>query len=287
MQNLNYFLVVCTVAASVCVIPTTHAQDNDAQAKARQALREKLNQLDIPAPTPQDTAAQAKAREELRKKTNVAQPTVSQPVKSTPVVSQPVVSQPVVSQPVVSQPVTTQPAVSQPSSTSVPAAITTSPVVAPADAEGIEKARKAVREMLNETNTTSPDSPEVAKAREALRQKLGDTTQPVPVGATVAQPPIAGQSAEKAARAQAEAQSKAEKAARIEVEKSEAAAQAERRAKHDANFAPTAFQPIQSPELPISSSKQQRLAALLEKYRADQITPEQYHQERAKILGEP
>jgi len=49
----------------------------------------------------------------------------------------------------------------------------------------------------------------------------------------------------------------------------------------------TAFQPIPAPASPLSADKQQRLADLLQKYRADQITPEQYHAERAKILAEP
>jgi hypothetical protein len=44
---------------------------------------------------------------------------------------------------------------------------------------------------------------------------------------------------------------------------------------------------MQGPAVPISGDKQQRLAALLQQYRADQITPEQYHQQRAKILAEP
>ena len=44
--------------------------------------------------------------------------------------------------------------------------------------------------------------------------------------------------------------------------------------------------PIPAPPLPISADKQQRLKELLQKYRADQITPEQYHTERAKILAE-
>jgi len=47
------------------------------------------------------------------------------------------------------------------------------------------------------------------------------------------------------------------------------------------------FQPLEGPALPISADKQQRLAVLLEKYQADLITPEQYHQQRAKILAEP
>lgn len=48
-----------------------------------------------------------------------------------------------------------------------------------------------------------------------------------------------------------------------------------------------AFPPIQGPDLPISAAKQQRLSELLSKYRADQITPEQYHVQRAKILAGP
>jgi hypothetical protein len=45
-----------------------------------------------------------------------------------------------------------------------------------------------------------------------------------------------------------------------------------------------ALEPI---PVPISQSKQQRLMILLEAYKRDQLTPAQYHQERAKILAEP
>jgi len=47
------------------------------------------------------------------------------------------------------------------------------------------------------------------------------------------------------------------------------------------------MKPIAAPPLPISASKQERLEALLVKYKADQITPEEYHQQRAAILAEP
>ena len=47
------------------------------------------------------------------------------------------------------------------------------------------------------------------------------------------------------------------------------------------------FQPLEGPALPISAAKQQRLANLLARYQADEITPAQYHQERAKILAGP
>jgi hypothetical protein len=49
--------------------------------------------------------------------------------------------------------------------------------------------------------------------------------------------------------------------------------------------APGNFPAMAGPALPISVDKQQLLDALLLRYRADQITPEQYHAERAKILG--
>jgi len=47
------------------------------------------------------------------------------------------------------------------------------------------------------------------------------------------------------------------------------------------------LKPIVAPPLPISPAKEAQLQGLLEKYKADQITPEQYHTERAKILAEP
>jgi hypothetical protein len=47
------------------------------------------------------------------------------------------------------------------------------------------------------------------------------------------------------------------------------------------------FPPLQPPPPAVPASKQQRLDDLLAKYRADQITPEQYHQQRATILAEP
>ncbi|MGA3283118.1 MAG: hypothetical protein ABSD57_01490 [Verrucomicrobiota bacterium] len=47
------------------------------------------------------------------------------------------------------------------------------------------------------------------------------------------------------------------------------------------------LKPIQAPPLPISAAKEAQLQALLGRYKADQITPEQYHTERAKILAEP
>ena len=52
--------------------------------------------------------------------------------------------------------------------------------------------------------------------------------------------------------------------------------------------APIAMTPT-APPVPskFEKSKSQRLAELLEKYRRDEITPSDYHGQRAKILAEP
>jgi hypothetical protein len=47
------------------------------------------------------------------------------------------------------------------------------------------------------------------------------------------------------------------------------------------------MKPLVAPPLPISATKQERLDALLQKYKADQVTPDEYHSQRAAILAEP
>jgi hypothetical protein len=47
------------------------------------------------------------------------------------------------------------------------------------------------------------------------------------------------------------------------------------------------LKPIESPLLPISATQQAQLQALLEKYKANQITPEEYYNQRAEILAQP
>lgn len=45
------------------------------------------------------------------------------------------------------------------------------------------------------------------------------------------------------------------------------------------------FAPVVAPALPIGAGKQQKLVDLLAKYKADQISPEEYHRQRAAILN--
>jgi hypothetical protein len=51
--------------------------------------------------------------------------------------------------------------------------------------------------------------------------------------------------------------------------------------------AKAALIPMPVPVLPIPLSKEEKLNQLLAHYKSDQITPEEYHKQRAAILAEP
>jgi hypothetical protein len=94
------------------------------------------------------------------------------------------------------------------------------------------------------------DEAAAAKLREALRQQLATTPQPAPVA------PVA-----------APAKPKANAPAPV-------------------FSAPPAATAAAVPASPLTGSKQNRLAELLRRYKADAITPQEYHTQRAKILAE-
>jgi hypothetical protein len=122
---------------------------------------------------------------------------------------------------------------------------------------------------------TRPDSEAIAKSREAMRLKMNEVIAHEPA-APAYNPAQPGSSRHEAVSA---AEQAAGHPAPAPSKKAKRAAPA---------FQPTtSFQPIQGPPLPISTEKQQKLADLLRRYQADQVTPSQYHEERAKILAEP
>jgi len=230
MQISKCFLAVC--AAAICIGPlTSRGDDTDAQAKARQALEEKLNELQPQppnaAPQPPPTAKPAKKK--------AAPPPAPAPMREPP-------------------PVRMAPP---------PPPSATSPTIQPAPRSAAAPAPAKYRDNFNSATTPpapSPamvappppaDSETIARAREALERKLSE---------------LQGQ--------EVQAQPQAE------PERPVASPRPMRPADR------TGFKPLPAPELPISTDKQQRLAVLLQRYKADQITPEQYHAERAKILNE-
>jgi hypothetical protein len=109
------------------------------------------------------------------------------------------------------------------------------------------------------------DAAAIARAREALRQKMLELdAKPAPAPApgsnpvaAVAPPPVAKPAAPVAPPVPAAA------------------------------FATSNYKPIDVPASPFSSSKQAKLAGLLSRYRADSITAQEYHAQRAVIIAEP
>jgi hypothetical protein len=124
-----------------------------------------------------------------------------------------------------------------------------------------------------------PDSESIAKAREALRQKMKELE---------AQPPAQTTAPARAAAPASAAAKPAEAKPQATASKPEVKPTAEKATKSPAAVknAP-AFPPIQAPPPTVSADKQQRLADLLRKYKAEELTPEEYHQQRAKIMSEP
>jgi hypothetical protein len=188
----------------------------------------------------------------------------------------------------------------------------------PAPAAATSSDDAAVREALRRALEGAEKTP--APAKPPVQPPPAESSKPAP--SAVAPPPPSVAPAEPARPVQtppapaipapAEALSNADDAAlrealRKTMEEGEAAgaaiatsqsskAQTERRAKQETKAEPRATASEQrskesttptaiSPAAP--KSKAQRLAELTEAYRRDEITPAQYHQERAKILAEP
>jgi hypothetical protein len=277
MQISKSLLVVC---AAVCVIPLLSGRgaDNAAQAKAREALEKKLKELDGPAAEPQaeqpkvvppsadatpspaananpgsDPETIAKAREAMRQKMRELQS------------GQPEVAAKAVR--------TTRPGaapqavpVAQPEDQLVPGA------PHPTDPETIAKAREALHQKLRQLQVQ-----ESAEAQAQAEVELGPKADPE----TIAKARAAMlQKLNELAAAEALQTRTGQRASRIKM-----AGQLEDKRVKKIAFGN--FPPIEAPAMPISAEKQQRLAVLLQKYRVDEITPEQYQSQRAQILAEP
>lgn len=135
------------------------------------------------------------------------------------------------------------------------------------------------------------DNPAQASARTALQQKMNEldanpaATTPAPEAAPAASAPAAAP----AVVAPAAAIEAAPASAAPVVETPAPAATAPAAAVVETPAPAAVKAPIAKPT-PSSApalSKDERLMLLLARYKADQITPEQYHTQRAAILAEP
>ncbi|MEY4385823.1 MAG: hypothetical protein RLY20_1106 [Verrucomicrobiota bacterium] len=150
--------------------------------------------------------------------------------------------------------------------------------------------------VISMTGVKAADTEEQARMREALRQKMQELGQEQSSPATAAPAVKTTKTVKTAAPTAA---SKPAVTAPAPAPKVVAAPTA------PANTAPATTQsaaPVASaqaakavpakafnepPPAALPTSKEARLAQLLQQYKTDQITPEQYHTERAKIVGAP
>jgi hypothetical protein len=166
------------------------------------------------------------------------------------------------------QPATPAPVIVMPSAVKVeaPAPVVVAPPAAPAPAPTSVPAPSAP--MFQPVVAPAMDSDALAKARAALLQKMSEIESQSPATPMPAPEKVVVKKTEKP------------------VEKIETPAPVVMQPK-PAMVAEPMVKPIETPALPISATKEERLQALLQKYKTDQITPEEYHTERAKIMGEP
>ena len=237
MQTAKSLLTL--LALGLCAVSVAQAgPDNEAQAKAREAVRKKIAELE--GQSPAATPAKPESPTPAPKPAAPVTPKPAAPAKPPPAAPKPA-------------------APAQPT----PATTFTEPAAnAKTTPDQSERLRQTVRDKIAELNTPQP----AAKSAAEIRAE------------------------ERAAAAEQRRQAEAEKA-RQKTEADEAKARAAREAAEAKAVKPPTvahnFEPLPAPPSSIPPAKEARLADLLKKYKADEITPEQYHTERAKILAEP
>ncbi len=219
--------------------------------KARETLRQKMSELEAnPAPRPIMAVKPAPA---AAPSAAVPAPPAAQP---SPAVAQPSLA------PAPAPAVQPPHAAVQPTPT--PAAV---PVAQPPPAT-TQPAPAAAAQATPQSSLVlpTPVSPEgIEKAREALRQKMKELEGQQPA-TTTAPAPAPGVAVTKPAGATPQPM----------ASKPEVKPAVEGAGKKPPKGA-LSFSPIQGPPPSISADKQQRLAELLRKYKADEITAEEYH----------
>jgi hypothetical protein len=136
-----------------------------------------------------------------------------------------------------------------------------------------------------------PEVPEVEleKAREALRKRMEALEQKPVVATRPIEPKNSYNSAEVESKQRATPSASTAEMNSTPPAAKETGARESVRASKPAPRSKTApvWPAMQGPASGLSAAKEQQLQVLLEDYRADRLTPEQYHAERAKILAAP
>ncbi len=263
MQMSKYFSVL-SAAALLAGATNLHAE-TEAQARAREALRQKMLELDAQKPSAPPRTAPAKP---------VTPTSAPPPVEAAP-------RQPVVPLAAPAVPIST------------------------ADDAAIARARAAMRQEIQNLNVQQQPAPRhAAPARPVVTTPAPPVTQPTPpppVAPVVAPapaaplytPPVAQDDAAIARARAAVRQETHDPAAPPPAPTVRGPGKAPRSGATVAfpeAPAPSVAPSIRSPEAPpspVPATKELELAELLRKYRADEISPEDYHKQRAAILARP
>jgi len=290
MQILTKFLLAGALAATIAPLCGFGA-DTDAQTKAREALRQKMSELEV---QPVDTnAAPVVAPKKAPKAKATPAPVVTEPapvpetVKTVPAPT--LAPARTVETPQTPAPAPARTVEAEPPPAPAPVVKTTPPAKSPpvaksssasgqvtatrADSERIAKAREALELKMRELEGQPPvaSQPPVSTSSPGIRApEIGSTRQPnasTEMSETLPTPPPVKRSAE----AESQQPQKSKKP---------------REGKPMPEPRPMYALPP-GPPPPVSAEKVQQLQTLLQQYQADRITPEQYHAERAKILAGP
>ncbi|HEX4265496.1 MAG TPA: hypothetical protein VH597_14265 [Verrucomicrobiae bacterium] len=276
MQISRQLLLACAVAT--CLTPTwIRAYDNEAQIRARQALEDKMKQIEAQSsPTTSSPPAVVKKPASAKKpKPAPASPaaTPAPPiVKSAPAYENPPAQPAPAYAPEISQPAT--------------------PI---ATAPANDKLRNALHEKMGETAATpvapAPAAPVVTMPAAPVAPAAAATPvySPVP-GTTPATPSESAPvySSTPAIPTQSPDNQKLNEALNRKMQSQPTQPELAGPAMKPTPMqeAPVMGLPqLSGPPSSLTAAKQQKLNDLLQLYRADQLTPEQYHEQRAKILS--
>ncbi|HHY86329.1 MAG TPA: hypothetical protein GYA07_12490 [Verrucomicrobia bacterium] len=338
MQISRRVLLACGAA---CLLTTTvGAAETEAQIKAREALLQRMKEMQAePVPAQAQPAQPAKTPTQATPPATTAQPQSETPVAIAPAGSSPeeierarealrkALSQPVEQQPAptVAQPAQpvqpVQPVVTPPVQVAQPEPPVIS--VPTSDPEQIERAREALRKALSQPveqpaptvaqpaqpvqpvvtppvqvaqpepsviSVPTSDPEQVERALEALRKAMAQPTptvaQPTAPAAAIDQPwseqdvfapvppPSESQMALDAIR------KKLQEMPLPAPDRTETALRPARRGVLE-------FEPMKGPPTGLPPEKERRLRELTQRYFADELSPAEYHAERAKILAAP
>ena len=301
---------------ALCGGPTLHADDSPTQAAARAALMQQLQGgQSAPAPAPQSPAKAPAAPAPVAPvpaPAPAAAPAMA-PMPATPVVPQAgdnaaqaearaalAKTMTDLGTPLNQTPTTAPvaPVATAPASAPVPVMAPMAPVVAPvnttpvdsltgdnaAQAEARAALAKTMADMstpMNQTQTTTPVAPVAAAPAPAV----APATPVAPVAAPVDTTPVDPLTGDSAAQAEARA-ALAQKMTDLGTPMNQTATATAPVVTKNGQVLPQPV-PIVAPALPISLAKEEKLKVLLSRYMADQVTPEQYQEQRAAILAAP